>query len=405
MAESGDRVMAGSGDRVMAGSAERIRAAGRHVLLAVVVIVIAAMLLPADRSQAQPEAPDVVRRLAGDDRAWTAARIAADGWTSADTVVLVDGGIWTDSLIGAHLAARLDVPVLVSGATMPAVTRDTITTLGVRRLIVVGDADDGSADGRVGPAAEVQRIRAPDASSLAVAAVEVAAVEVEGGPTDPPTVVTSDVAFPDALAAGNLAPAQVLLTDPVTLSPATADAIRKLTPDRVTVIGGSEAVADAVLQQIRDLGPQVDRIAGDTRYATAEAAAATRPAGSGGIASGLVHADAIAAVPWASRSDAAILLTPHDAMLDTTVDHVAGSGRTAALVARGSRRGRHASWTCRSGRLSGTAVPDPVHAVRPLTERSVEWDDRGDLARRMPGAPRGPPGARAVPLRPDRQHP
>ncbi len=341
--------------------------------LLVLVLVLALLPMAAAPGQSesagagQPDPAAVVTRLAGPDRAATAARLAQDGWQQAGTVVLVDGGRWTDSLVGAHLAARIDAPVLVSGAQMPEVTRQTIEDLGVERLLVIGDADDGDIDGGDADGVVVERIGGATPEDLAVAALDIGPA-----PPDRPLVVTSLATFPDALSAGNLAPAGLLLTDPGTLSPATADAIARLAPDRVVVMGGPAAVADGVVGQIADLGPDVGRVAGGSRHDTAVQAAAHRPGGTVAVASGDVFADAIALVPWAARRQAAILLTPHPAMTATSLDHVVAAGHDGAVVAGGTAAvGNHVDAQL-SAAITGTPLPDVVRAVRELTAEERE---------------------------------
>ncbi|CAN5140118.1 hypothetical protein BH23ACT9_BH23ACT9_26440 [soil metagenome] len=154
-----------------------------------------------------------VQRLAGQDRAATAAVVALDGWSAAETVVIVDGWDYVAALTGAHLAARLDVPVLISGPQLPDPTADAVRTLGATDLMVIGRAEvpDDLVEG------QVTRITHADAAGLAAAVVQA----VPGAPDLPLLLVSQDV-FADALAAANLAPARILVTDPEALSPAAA---------------------------------------------------------------------------------------------------------------------------------------------------------------------------------------
>ncbi|QBI20260.1 trypsin-like serine protease [Egibacter rhizosphaerae] len=78
--------------------------------------------------------------------------------------------------------------------------------------------------------------------------------------------------FPDALAAGALAQAEgapLLLTEPHGLPTDVRDALVRLDPDAVTVLGGSRAVAPAVEDELAALGLEVERVAGQTRADTA----------------------------------------------------------------------------------------------------------------------------------------
>ena len=90
---------------------------------------------------------------------------------------------------------------------------------------------------------------------------------VEGNPT---------AAFADALAAGRAAAADgrpILLTDGNGLSPEVADWLRTRGTTQVIVVGGEAAVGAAVEQDLTDMDVMVERVAGDTRFATAVAVA------------------------------------------------------------------------------------------------------------------------------------
>ena len=81
--------------------------------------------------------------------------------------------------------------------------------------------------------------------------------------------------FPDALAAGPVAGLEgfpILLVERDRIPAPTVQALERLDPAAITVLGGTVAVSDAVVRQARDhtSGP-VDRLAGDDRYDTAAA--------------------------------------------------------------------------------------------------------------------------------------
>jgi putative cell wall-binding protein len=90
-------------------------------------------------------------------------------------------------------------------------------------------------------------------------------------------VATAD-GFADALAAGPAAAkrgAPVLLTSGASLPAATAAELDRLKPGRIVVLGGPAAVPDSVVGQLAShTSGAVDRLAGDSRYATAAAVSA-----------------------------------------------------------------------------------------------------------------------------------
>ncbi len=142
-------------------------------------------------------------------------------------------------------------------------------------------------------------------------------------------VLASAADYPDALAATGLAAdrdAPILLTWPDRLPQRVAGALDRLQPSRVTIVGGSRAVsadvADAV--RARTSQPEVTRLAGADRYATAVAVArAAGPARDGAVAlaSGAAFPDALAAGALAAVDDRVpTLLTPPDRLPSSVAD-------------------------------------------------------------------------------------
>ncbi len=60
----------------------------------------------------------------------------------------------------------------------------------------------------------------------------------------------------------------LLLTRTAQIPQAVFEKIKSLTPKKVFILGGTEAISDAVLKQIRDAGIEAERISGETRYDT-----------------------------------------------------------------------------------------------------------------------------------------
>ncbi|MBU5228067.1 cell wall-binding repeat-containing protein [Clostridium senegalense] len=89
-------------------------------------------------------------------------------------------------------------------------------------------------------------------------------------------VLVNYTGIADALAATPLAKmknAPILLTEAGSLTKATADQIAKLEAKKVIVIGGETAVSKNVVKQLEELKLDVERVAGEDRYATSEAVA------------------------------------------------------------------------------------------------------------------------------------
>jgi putative cell wall-binding protein len=103
-----------------------------------------------------------------------------------------------------------------------------------------------------------------------------------------------------------------VLVAPNSLPPETAAALRALQPRDIAVLGGSTAVSDSVLEQLRGFtAGGVNRLSGTSRYETAARVAQTFwPATTKVVylASGLNFPDALAGVPAAGRDGAPLLL-------------------------------------------------------------------------------------------------
>jgi putative cell wall-binding protein len=297
---------------------------------------------PSPRVASSPVASlAVVRRVAGDDRYATAAALSADafpdgagGGDDEPQAILASGGDFPDALAATPLAIRGGVPLLlVERGALPAATLTELRRLEATRVLLVGGERAVSAD--VVTALEsagiaVERVGGEhryDTARLLSERVGVDALH-RGA------VVVSGTRYADAVASGAWAghwQRPILLADVDRVPAATLTAIEDLGLRRVTLVGGTGVLSDAVANQLAGLGLVVERIAGADRYATS-AAVLERHVREGGLvhdlflASGGSYPDALAAGAAAGARGAGLLLVPPDAL---------GSGPTAAsLTAR-----------------------------------------------------------------------
>ena len=273
----------------------------RAVLVATVAVTIAATALvlpaPAWAAVAATTAPTdsaglAATRYGGADRYETSLRIAeavaADADGSLSSVVLVSGERWTDAVVAAPVAGSLGAPVLM---TPPGELRtDALRFLqrtGVVDAVVIGPEASGAAHGPgrgVGAAVltelsdagiSAQRVTGRDRYATSVAAAEqVTSGEMPGkGRT---AIVASGEIFADALVAGPFAARgihPVLLSAPDELPAAVASYLGAGDIEHVVVMGGIAALSAEVEEAITDLGLEVTRLAGTSRYDTAVKAA------------------------------------------------------------------------------------------------------------------------------------
>lgn len=146
--------------------------------------------------------------------------------------------------------------------------------------------------------------------------------------------LASSGTFPDALGAAQYEPDwPLLLTDGAVLSGATMAEIRRLGATKVTVLGGTGAISEDVVNALQDEGLDVERLAGSTRIGTATRIArdndhrrflllrafAPPSAGSSAADATQAFADSLAAGAWAGiEGDVGIVLTSSDELSSET---------------------------------------------------------------------------------------
>ena len=263
-------------------------------------------------------------RLAGSSRAATAAAASAAAFPDGAAVAVVAAGArFADALAGGPAAVALGGPLLLVDAEgVPEATAAELDRLGVTHVLVLGGeaAVSQAVVAQLSTATRVvERVAGEDRYATA------AAVAARTHPVNAPVVhVACGTAFPDALSGGvaaALAGGPLLLTAHDRLPTATAEALDRLEPGRIVVLGGAAAVADPVVAALRSYAGEVVRIAGSDRYATAASVArSTFPSGARSvvIATGEDFPDALAAVPVAAAAGGPLLLTSPTTLPEAT---------------------------------------------------------------------------------------
>jgi putative cell wall-binding protein len=267
-----------------------------------------------------------VTRLSGPDRIATAAAIAADRFTAADTVFLATSLNFPDALAGGPLAARLSAPILLTGpGELAEPTRVQLDRLKPKTVVVLGgtavvpqavaDAAAAAAGG-----ASIQRLSGADRYATAAAIAE-------RYPSAARAYLATGENFPDALTGGALAAARddgpIVLTRRADLPDATAAQLDRLEPGELVVLGGTAAVPAATADAAATAagGATVTRLGGADRFVTAALIGAQFPAPTQAayIATGLNFPDALAGTPAAAQTDSPILLTTRDELPPDTI--------------------------------------------------------------------------------------
>ncbi|MDR6971070.1 cell wall-binding repeat-containing protein [Leifsonia shinshuensis] len=190
----------------------------------------------------------------------------------------------------------------------------------------------------VGWAPTVTRIYGSDRYQTSLAAASAAYPA-----TAPVVYVSTGTDFPDALGAAAVAAkakGPLILTPPGFLAAGTVDKIKALAPKRIVVVGGVNAVAPAVVDQLSAIAP-VTRAAGSDRYATNRAlvqSAFTAPVPKAYIATGRGFADALSASAAAGGAGAPVILVDGSAATvdPATLELLRTLGTTSFTVVGGS---------------------------------------------------------------------
>lgn len=263
--------------------------------------------------------PSWVTRVAGTDRYGTAAAISRAAFAPGVPVAYVaTGENYPDALAGGAAAAARRSPVLLTQrGSLPAATAAELTRLRPGRIVVLGGtaAVSSSVASQLAAHTTGGVTRLSGADRYATAAATSAATFAPGVPV---AYVATGANYPDALAAVPLAArtaSPLLLTYASGAPAATTNELGRLMPGRIVVLGGTAAVSDAVLAQLRGYtSGSVTRIAGADRYGTAAAIAGTFPAGRPAtyLATGTSYPDALAGGPAAALLDVPMLLVARD---------------------------------------------------------------------------------------------
>lgn len=271
-----------------------------------------------------------VERIWGADRYGTAAAVSATWDPSVDVVYVATGGNYPDALPASARAGMDDVPVLLTRpGSLPSVTAAELARLMPQEIVVLGGdkavnaaVETALAEYVPGGADSVSRLAGKDRYGTAAAVAKTFGSEV------PVVYVALGQNFPDAVtgaARAGLEDGPVLLTRTDALPSATVSALQETNPGRIVVLGGEEAISDAVLTELADhTDGAVTRVAGADRYITSARVAELYPDDTGTVfvATGEQFPDALSGGPIAVRSASPVLLTRQDGLPGATIEQL-----------------------------------------------------------------------------------
>lgn len=255
-----------------------------------------------------------VDRLQGADRYATSAAVAGEFPSGGEVVYLASGTSFADALAGSALAAKHQAPVLlVTQGSIPASVRAELDRLNPQSIVIYGGTS--AVSNTVAEQAEqftdgsVTRIAGDDRYQTSAKIIDTYPRGVNA------IYIASGEDYPDALSGSAAAGRNhwpMGLTGRNTLPTATRDALTRLQPGRIVILGGTSAVSASVEQALDNYTDGgVTRIAGDNRYETSAQLARSFPNSPDRVfvATGTAFPDALSASALAGTERAPVVLT------------------------------------------------------------------------------------------------
>ena len=272
-----------------------------------------------DEPPVEPEHPETVERLSGENRFATAANAALKVYPDgADTVYVTTGRNFPDALTASAPAGHAGAPILLSDTDrLPKATVGALEGLDPTNIILVGGSGSVSDDVFEALSEHADTVRIGGTHRYQTAADLARTFEQ----TDAVYVATGE-GYADALSAGARAGAEgvpVLLVKQDEVPGATTRVLAELQPSQVYVVGGEASVAEEVLEQLGETS-EVTRISGGDRYGTAAALSAPlQESEFGFVSTGLDWPDALSSSALAAHLGAPLHLVQESSVPSTTV--------------------------------------------------------------------------------------
>ena len=211
-----------------------------------------------------------MRRVQGPDRYTTAAQVALNSFTHADTAVLARGDDLADAIAGSYLAgAQGGGPILLTPpGAVPDVVLNALSKLKVKQVFIIGDntAISGSVD-TVLQGHGMRTTRLAGVTRYATAGV----IEQAGGQAaklpgyGPTALLVSSADMPDAVAAGPISfhnRFPLLYTAGTEIPPETVTALSEGAISHVVLVGPVSQIGDAIVSQLATLNITAERLGG-----------------------------------------------------------------------------------------------------------------------------------------------
>jgi putative cell wall-binding protein len=280
-----------------------------------------------DKTIAYAGPPAVIRR-SGASRYETAASVATNEYSPGVAVAYVATGLnFPDALAGAGAAGHNGGPILLvtPNLPIPPATAAALGLLNPTQIVVLGGT------GVVSEAVKTKlQDYAPTVTRIAGASRYATAAAISAATYAPgvqEVLIATGTNFPDALAGAAVAGKQgspLLLVTPTSIPAPTVTELLRLTPHRITILGGTGAVSNGVLISLLNYTDGgIFRVSGPDRYTTAAFIAETyflpQPT-LALVATGLNFPDALAGAALAGRLWSPIVLTAPTTLPSSTAE-------------------------------------------------------------------------------------
>jgi putative cell wall-binding protein len=232
------------------------------------VAVVVAAIVVGFAFGSKPRSP--VRRVQGPDRYTTAAQVALNSFTHANTAVLARGDDLSDAIAGSYLAgAQGGGPILLTPpAGLPDDVLHALGKLKVKQVFIIGDntAISGSVDTEL-QAHGMRTTRLAGVTRYATAGV----IEQAGGSAaklagyGPTALLVSSTDMPDAVSAGPISfhnRFPLLYTAGTEIPAETVTALTEGGITHVVLVGPVSQIGDAVVSQLAAINITAERLGG-----------------------------------------------------------------------------------------------------------------------------------------------
>ncbi|OAA93546.1 cell wall-binding repeat-containing protein [Clostridium coskatii] len=309
--------------------------------LTFLIAVSTCSILKPNKVKAVSSQIEDITRMGGTNRFETSVKIAKQGWTHSDNVVLADAqgnDAFADAISGTSLAYYLDCPILLTNTNdTPNVVKDEISQLGVKNIYILGGTgviSNSQEDNLKSNGYNVTRIAGFSRFDTACKAADIlnskSKIEkVYIAPADKfqyPLIVAPYAARENGV---------VLFTSGNDINDTTKNEILKLGVKDVSIVGSYNIVSYDAEAQLESLGINCFRMHGTTPQSIASDFINTNGNNSDGIsiASGKMFPDALSGSVLTAKNNYNILLVDDGLRytLNNNVKHAFIFGGTGAV--------------------------------------------------------------------------